>query len=53
MGHKSRAEARFDTEPEIQPLSNSYDSGCENRWEHWMAIRQLVVAVRRVVQEAD
>lgn len=53
MGHKSRVEARIDAEPEIQPLSNSCDSGYERRWEHWIAIRQLVIAVRELVKEAD
>jgi hypothetical protein len=42
MGHEIRVEAHIKAAPEIQPLRNSYDSGYEHSWEHWLAIRELV-----------
>ena len=44
MGHEITVDARDAAETEIQPLRNSYDSGEEHSWEHWVAVRELVEA---------
>ena len=28
--------------PETQPRRDSYDSGYEHSWQHWVALRELV-----------
>ena len=33
---------RENSRPETQPLRNSYDSGYEHSWQHWVALRELV-----------
>jgi hypothetical protein len=53
MGREATLPKRIETEPEVQPVRNSYDSGEAHGLEHWIAIRQLVIAVRELVKEAD
>jgi len=33
---------RENSGPETQPLRDSYDSGYEHSWQHWVALRELV-----------
>ena len=53
MGREATLPKRNETEPEVQPVRNSYASGEANGLEHWIAIRQLVIAVRELVKEAE
>jgi hypothetical protein len=44
MGHAIGDQARIEAKPETQPLRDSYDSGYEHSWQHWVAVRELVEA---------
>ena len=42
MGREAAVPQRIENEPEVQPVQNSYDSGYEHSWQHWLAVRELV-----------